>query len=220
MEVVIENVFMEGDDMRKFLQTILYELSFYVEILVSVILVIMLVLLTGILATEIVTIFGGDIRINAYLQNFLNQAMNIAIGVELIKMLSKHTSGTIIEVLLFAIARHVVVDHSSSLDSLLSVAAIAILFATRKYLFTSFDDSNNIILRASQKIKIANILARVNLKGEKNEDLRDFMLRHLKEEEKSVTIGSSIYFDNLALRIDSMKGDKITRIEIIKSLYS
>lgn len=46
------------------------------------------------------------------------------------------------------------------------------------------------------------------------------MLRHLKEEEKSVTIGSSIYFDNLALRIDSMKGDKITRIEIIKSLYS
>ena len=219
MEVVIENVFMEGDDMRKFLQTILYELSFYVEILVSVILVIMLVLLTGILATEIVTIFGGDIRINAYLQNFLNQAMNIAIGVELIKMLSKHTSGTIIEVLLFAIARHVV-DHSSSLDSLLSVAAIAILFATRKYLFTSFDDSNNIILRASQKVKIANILARVNLKGEKNEDLRDFMLRHLKEEEKSVTIGSSIYFDNLALRIDSMKGDKITRIEIIKSLYS
>lgn len=206
--------------MRKFLQTILYELSFYVEIIVSMILVVMLLLLTGILATDIMTIFGSSLNIDVYLQDFLNQAMNIAIGVELIKMLSKHTSGTIIEVLLFAIARHVVVDHSSSLDSLLSVAAIAILFATRKYLFTSFDDSNNIILRASQKVKIANILARVNLPGEKSEILRDFMIRHLKEEDKSITVGASVYFDNMALRIDSMKNGKITRIEIIKSLYS
>ena len=33
--------------MRKFLQTLLYELSFYVEILVSIILVLVLLLLTG-----------------------------------------------------------------------------------------------------------------------------------------------------------------------------
>ncbi|MGC4388059.1 hypothetical protein ABXW34_19655, partial [Streptococcus suis] len=92
--------------------------------------------------------------------------------------LSKHTSGTIIEVLLFAVARQIVVSHSSTLDMLLGVIAIAALFATRKYLFSDFDDSNNIIVRGSQKVKIANVIARVNLKGRDGELLRDFVARH------------------------------------------
>ena len=151
--------------MRKFLQTLLYELSFYVEILVSIILVLVLLLLTGRLVLEVSSIYTSSASIEDYLQSFINQAMSIAIGVELIKMLSKHTSGTIIEVLLFAVARQIVVSHSSTLDMLLGVIAIAALFATRKYLFSDFDDSNNIIVRGSQKVKIANVIARVNLKG-------------------------------------------------------
>ncbi len=62
-------------------------------------------------------------------------------------------------------------------------------------------------------------MGRLQLSGKKNETLRDFMLRHLKEENKTVAIGSCIYFNDFALRIDSMRGDYITRIEIIKSLY-
>ena len=82
--------------MRKFLQTLLYELSFYVEILVSIILVLVLLLLTGRLVLEVSSIYTSSASIEDYLQSFINQAMSIAIGVELIKMLSKHTSGTII----------------------------------------------------------------------------------------------------------------------------
>lgn len=205
--------------MRKFLQTVLYELSFYVEIVISIILVGVLVLLTGKLVGDMTGIFAAATTIEDYLQNFLNQAMSIAIGVELIKMLSKHTPSTIIEVLLFAVARNIVVNHGSSLDTFLGILAIALLFGVRKYLFTSFDDSNNIIVRASQKVQIAAVLARVHLPSEKGEILRDFMHRHLEAEDKTVAIGASIYFKDVALRVDSMKGDKITRIEIIKSLY-
>ena len=43
----------------------------------------------------------------------------------------------------------------------------------RKYLFTQFDTSNSIVVRASQKVKIANVLARVSIPGEKHETLRD-----------------------------------------------
>ncbi|MGT2749827.1 phosphate-starvation-inducible PsiE family protein [Streptococcus orisasini] len=204
--------------MRKFLQVSFYEMSFYVEILISLILVAVLIVSTGFLAMDMMKIFSSDASIESYLQNFLDQAMSIAIGVELIKMLSKHTSATIIEVLLFAIARHVVVDQSTSLDSLWSILAISALFATRKYLFTSFDDSNNIIVRGSQKVKIANVIARVNLKGQKGELLRDFVVRHLEAEEKHVTIGAAVYLNDVALRVDSMKNGIITRVEIIKSL--
>lgn len=206
--------------MRKFFQTLLYELSFYVEIIISLILLIVLLILTSRLVADMFGVFteSGN-NISNYLQVFLNKALSIAIGVELIKMLSKHTSGTIVEVLLFAVARQLVVAHGNVLDSLLSVIAIAVLFATRKYLFTSFDDANNIIVRGSQKVKIANVLARVNLPAQKGELMRDLMVRYLTEEEKTIAIGASIYFKDVALRIDSMKGGTITRVEIIRSLY-
>lgn len=205
--------------MRKYLQVRLYELSYYVEILISIILLVSLLILTGHLALMLTGIFSIKSGLDTYLQNFLNQAMSIAIGVELIKMLSKHTSGTIIEVLLFAIARQIVVAHGSPIDSLLSVLALTILFATRKYLFTSFDDTSSVVVRGSQKVKVANVLARVNLPAaSKDELMRDLMLRHLEVEDKLPTVGASIAFADVALRIDHMHEGVITRIEIIKSL--
>ena len=193
--------------------------SYYVEILISIILLVSLLILTGHLALMLTGIFSIKSGLDTYLQNFLNQAMSIAIGVELIKMLSKHTSGTIIEVLLFAIARQIVVAHGSPIDSLLSVLALTILFATRKYLFTSFDDTSSVVVRGSQKVKVANVLARVNLPAaSKDELMRDLMLRHLEVEDKLPTIGASIAFADVALRIDHMHEGVITRIEIIKSL--
>lgn len=205
--------------MRKFLQTSLYEISFYVEIIISIILVFALMGLTVRLMIGAAGIWTSTETIEAYLQTFLTQAMTIAVGVELIKMLCKHTSGTIVEVLLFAVARQIVVSHGSAVNTLLGVIAIAVLFATRKYLFTSFDDSNNIILRGSQRVQIAGILARVHLPSKKGELLRDFMVRHLAQEEKSVAVGATVYIKDVALRVDSMRGEQITRVEIIKSLY-
>ncbi|ADX25402.1 hypothetical protein ABVB09_09680 [Streptococcus dysgalactiae subsp. equisimilis] len=205
--------------MRKYLQVRLYELSYYVEILISIILLVSLLILTGHLALMLTGIFSIKSGLDTYLQNFLNQAMSIAIGVELIKMLSKHTSGTIIEVLLFAIARQIVVAHGSPVDSLLSVVALTILFATRKYLFTSFDDTSSVVVRGSQKVKVANVLARVTLPAaSKDELMRELMLRHLEMEDKLPSIGASIAFADIALRIDHMHEGVITRIEIIKSL--
>lgn len=205
--------------MRKYLQVRLYELSYYVEILISIILLVSLLILTGHLALMLTGIFSIKSGLDTYLQNFLNQAMSIAIGVELIKMLSKHTSGTIIEVLLFAIARQIVVAHGSPVDSLLSVVALTILFATRKYLFTSFDDTSSVVVRGSQKVKVANVLARVTLPAaSKDELMRELMLRHLEMEDKLPSIGASIAFADIALRIDHMHEGVITRIEIIKFL--
>ncbi|MGT2833483.1 hypothetical protein [Streptococcus halotolerans] len=205
--------------MRKFLQTTLYELSFYVEIIISVILAIVLATLTTRLVLDISGVFASNNTIEHYLQNFLNQAMSIAIGVELIKMLTKHTSTTIIEVLLFALARQLVVSHGNALDTLMTVISLSILFASRKFLLSHFDDPNSIIVRGSQTVKMANLLARVDIPCKDKELMRDFMARHLKAEDKTVAIGAFIHIKDLALRVDSMSDGIITRIEIIKSHY-
>ena len=66
---------------------------------------------------------------------FLQRALDIVIGIEFIKMLAKHSPGSSLEVLLYAIARHMVVGHESALENLLSVGAIALIFIVRKYFF-------------------------------------------------------------------------------------
>lgn len=44
---------------------------------------------------------------------FLGHAFNVIIGIEFIKMLAKHTPGATIEVLLFSLAREMVVEHTT-----------------------------------------------------------------------------------------------------------
>ncbi|MDY4168286.1 MAG: phosphate-starvation-inducible PsiE family protein [Fournierella sp.] len=66
---------------------------------------------------------------------FLRSAFNVVIGIEFVKMLAKHSPGSAIEVLLFAIARQMVVEHTSPMENLVSILAILLIFVIRKYLF-------------------------------------------------------------------------------------
>lgn len=77
-------------------------------------------------------LFDGN---DAEIRTFLERALDIVIGIEFIKMLAKHSPGSSLEVLLYAIARHMVVGHESALENLLSVGAIALIFVVRKFFF-------------------------------------------------------------------------------------
>lgn len=74
---------------------------------------------------------GNDVEI----RSFLERALDIVIGIEFIKMLAKHSPGSALEVLLYAIARHMIVGHESAVENFISVASIALIFFVRKFLF-------------------------------------------------------------------------------------
>lgn len=73
------------------------------------------------------------------LNEFFASAMTVVVGLEFIKMLVLHTPKAVSDVLLFAIARQLVVSHSSSMDTLLGVAAVALIFVIKKFLLTRED---------------------------------------------------------------------------------
>lgn len=73
----------------------------------------------------------------------LGGAITIAIGAELIKMLCKHTPETVIEVLAFALARNLIVEHTSPIENLITVSAIAVLFVVRRFLLRKGDMVEN-----------------------------------------------------------------------------
>ena len=63
---------------------------------------------------------------------FLSHALLLVMGLEFVKMLALHTAGSVIDVLL-TIVRQMIVSHAGSLETLLGTAAVAVIFAVRKF---------------------------------------------------------------------------------------
>ncbi|MCK1168413.1 hypothetical protein MXZ18_01825 [Streptococcus uberis] len=205
--------------MRKYLQDIETEVSHYLEMVLSFILMVAMVFFAFSLISELPGFFSSKIDNDRLFEVVLSRAMSLAVGVELIKMLSKPSPGTVIEVLLFALTRQLIVDHPNMSDFLLGIIAVAVLFAIRRYLFIQFDNATRMIIRANHKIKMVNVMARINIQAEKDDTLKTYMTRKLNEDNKTISVGSIVYLKNVALRVEKMHGDDISRVEVIRGVY-
>lgn len=205
--------------MRKYLQDIETEVSHYLEMVLSFILMVAMVFFAFSLISELLGFLSSKIDNDRLFEVVLSRAMSLAVGVELIKMLSKPSPGTVIEVLLFALTRQLIVDHPSMSDFLLGIIAVAVLFAIRRYLFIQFDNATRMIIRANHKIKMVNVMARINIQAEKDDTLKTYMTRKLNEDNKTISVGSIVYLKNVALRVEKMHGDDISRVEVIRGVY-
>lgn len=124
--------------MRKKLQDKMFETSYLFELLISIIVGIAIIVFAVRLVADLVNV-TLDFSQKDALFKILDDAITLAIGAELIKMLCKHTPETIIEVLAFALARQLIVGHVSSWENLITVIAIAVLFGVRRFLLNPRD---------------------------------------------------------------------------------
>lgn len=124
--------------MRKKLQDGMFEVSYLFELLISVMVGASILVLAGrmIYDAAITPEYFSD---TGSLVKIFDDAIILAIGAELIKMLCKHTPETVIEVLAFALARHLIVVDTTPLENLITVVAIAVLFAVRRFLLNRHD---------------------------------------------------------------------------------
>lgn len=118
---------------QKFI-SVLLRISGAVEVLLSIIVLVAILISSVSLVWEL-GIFNGEFIVPDKLDAFLGQALGLVVGVEFIKMLIRHTPGAVIEVLLFAIARQLIVYHTSTLETLIGILAVGCAFAIRKFLF-------------------------------------------------------------------------------------
>ena len=124
--------------MRKKLQDIMFETSYLFEILISIVVGIAIIAFGVSLVASGINIVTSTSNVSA-LVTILDDAIILAIGAELIKMLCKHTPETVIEVLAFALARQLIVGHAAPWENLITVVAIAILFCIRRFLLKNHD---------------------------------------------------------------------------------
>ena len=108
--------------------------SSYLEIAISVV-ILMSIAVSMIFLVKDTVIAILDVTKDFEYTSLFAVALQLIIGVEFVKMLSKHTPESVIEVLLFVVAKRVIVDsNSSSLEVLWGVVAIAALYAVKKFL--------------------------------------------------------------------------------------
>ena len=204
--------------MKRFLREQVLKIADILEIIIGILLAISIGILVIYLIVDIKSVVLGHADLEVF-NNYLANAFNLVIGIEFIKMLCKHTPQTVIEVLLFAIARQLIVEHTSTLENLIGIISIGILFATRKYLFYNFDEVDKTIYRGNERVKRINLLEHIDIPYDDKEDtLEDIMLREIDARNLELGTGECIYYPGFALRIAKIKNHVITRIEVIRSI--
>ena len=137
--------------MKKYLNAALHKLTVLLEFIISFVLAAGIIILLVQLILSMPNV--PDLNIYPNYEDLVETCFNLIIGVELIRMLYQHKPSTVFEVLLFAIARQVIMAHNNPVSSLIGVISIALLFATRKFLFIEFDELN----RKKQKLVLVQV---------------------------------------------------------------
>ncbi len=120
----------------KAFHTIVHVLEYCIAALTIIVLMIVL----GLEIYKMFTVDGYFDSASTYLQHVLT----IIIGLEFVRMLINLTPANVIEVLIVAIARQIIIDHSSPIVNISCVLCIGGLFAVRKFLISEKDLKNDL----------------------------------------------------------------------------
>ena len=137
----------------------IYRIAQFLEILVSLLVIAAIILSFGTILSQL-GVMASHPSDTEGLRSFLSTAFTVVIGIEFLKMLSRHNMSSAVEVLLFAIARQMVIEHTTPMENLIMVISIAVLFIIRKYLFIpGLDDKQTLTVPRSLSPRRMNLPA-------------------------------------------------------------
>lgn len=128
---------------RKLINDGIFAAAKYLEMLLSCIIIVVILISVLKMLFEMDSIIQGVFSDASSFTEFLGVALNFVVGIEFVKMLCKYTPETVIEVLMLATARQMVVEHLETWQTLIGIASITLLFIIRKYLFTPISHAGN-----------------------------------------------------------------------------
>lgn len=115
--------------------TMLLKAARALELLIAAVILVVIVCAAGLLlwdTARTLVLSPEDFALG----DFLSGTLLLVMGIEFVKMLALHTADAVVDVLLFTIVRQMIVNHTDALETLLGVAAVAGIFAIKKFLQT------------------------------------------------------------------------------------
>ncbi len=128
--------------MKKKLQLKLNAWSSIIETIIGVFVLVACVIggVGVVFNTSISSLFSSP----EYFIEWINIVCYFVIGVEFVKMIASHSVDSVVDVLLVALSRQMVVEHVAPTDALLIIIAVTLLFFVRKYLYISKIDKQTV----------------------------------------------------------------------------
>ena len=151
--------------------------------------------------------------------DFLDKLLLLIIGLELIIMLVRHNASSVIEVLIFAIAREILVRSPSMVEISIGVVALAGILAIRKYLITDDlgDEYFGYILGAAVDVEDVNQLMHIGLPLEKAKTLGGFVVQLAKDRDKRIRTGITLHYRNIEFEILEMREGIVEKVRVVKT---
>lgn len=115
--------------MIKYIQKICQVLEMAVAVIV-----LLGIMLSVVSLLKDVSVFQHLLNDMSSFQEFLEKIFVIVIGIEFLQMLCRPNSDHVLEVLIFLVARHMIIGDTSPYEDFVSIISVALLLVVRRYL--------------------------------------------------------------------------------------
>ncbi|SHJ24142.1 phosphate-starvation-inducible PsiE family protein [Lutispora thermophila] len=149
-------------------------------------------------------------------QKFLGHVLMLVVGVELVIMLLSHTTSSVLEVMLYAIARKLLIFSDTTLDIAIGIIAIGMIFAIRKYLFTKeikLEGHGN-VFSAATSVADANTITGLNIPEHLGNTIGGVIAKMAENTNRPIYEGIDYRVGNAKLKVISMKDGLIEKVVI------
>ena len=199
--------------MRKLIRNQIHRIAEYVELIIAVVIVCVIILCVYSMIVRVST-HPFEIQDEERFYEFLESAMSLIVGIEFLKMIIIPTSQNVIETLLFAVARLVIIDHST-LVLITGIGSVLVLFIIKKYLVSDFIEDEVSLFSGNTLITRVNKIMNTDLPISPGKTtLAELMVSLLKEKGEIIQPYCQVKINGVILTATRVKNNSLRKIEV------
>lgn len=194
------------------------KVTFYLEFLLALFIIAAVIIGMVDLIRYMVLIFNTN-PIDTYdlFQKFLGHVLLLVVGVELVIMLVYHSPSSVIEVLLYAVARKLLIGNQGMADFAMGILAIAAIFTIRKFLFVedlSFSISKGYGFVATTSVKAINEILNTNIPESSSITIGGYVNSYARGEGINLYKGVELEISEVKFKVLKMKNGVLQKVAI------
>ncbi|MDO5689888.1 MAG: hypothetical protein Q4G61_06540 [Tissierellia bacterium] len=205
---------------RRVFITALRKLTFYIEMLLTIILAVGVIISLRDLIWYFPSIWNNPPGPSYVLvKDFLGHVLLLVVGVELMLMLINHSMVAILQLIMFVIARKMLIYAETMVDLLLGTLSVAVIFLIFHYLlpnltFTGTRDEFQ--YKAETGVEKVRFDTGIPIDSEKGQTIKEVLTKIATENNICIVEGSVFNFGELQAVVEKMDGTEIANVKIIR----
>jgi hypothetical protein len=200
------------------IKTRIRKVTFYLEFILALFIIAAVVIgMVDLIRYLVLILATNPIDTYELFQKFLGHVLLMVVGVELVIMLVYHSPSSVIEVLLYAVARKLLIGNAGMTDFAMGILAIAAIFAIRKFLFVedlSFSTTKGYGFVATTSVKAINELLNIELPESSSLTIGGYISSYARSEGIPLYKGAELEISKVKIKILKIKKGVLQKIAI------